>query len=287
MAQIHIPDPTPILDHLPTKYSVLVYAPPKVGKTIFGASWAKAGDVLMIDTDEGYLSIITIANPIIPIEWKARIKRQVLPRAHPKNPKSPLGWKVFMDILKSLDATGTWAGVKPRTLVIDSMTTLSSMALDDVLGTTDQLHVEVTQPQWGKLRARFLKMIDMAKGLPDINFVLICHELYKEDKLTKRIMRIPDVVGKLATQIALWFDEVYRLEARPKGDTVERFAVTQGNQNNPAGTRFGLPKEIPPYYSSIEGKLEALQNQLAVRQAKGGQAQKQLPIKTNAVQTQT
>jgi len=272
MTQITLPDPESLAKFVPTKYDILIYGMPKTGKTEFAGTWAELGEVLFLDSGRGLLTLKTAATAGR-IKHLDKIYRvPIEDRIIKVGPASQhIGWLTVRTAFDHLKERSEYAGVKPKTVVLDEVTSLSKMALDQVLCLTGrhaaflkQTH-KITQPEWGKLRNLMLGLLTDGRALPGINFVCIAHQEIREDKESGAVIEVrPNFVGKLASEVAGYFDEVYHTFTRPKGGKAEYLMHTQGAGPVVAGSRFDLASPLPTHYRSIAGSIERLS------QPKGG-----------------
>jgi len=263
MPSITIPDPVNLNLFVPTKYDVLIFGGPKTGKTEFAGTWAEAGDVLYIDSDDGILTLRTSSR--IPVNLKENIYFvPVSDKSADPHVKQPIGWITIREVVKSLANTGAYADIEPKTVVIDSLTTASDYALSYTLHVNKHTGQQPTLPDWGRQMREITELITEARALNKINFICIAHEQYAKDELSGKVWCIPLVTGKLAHRMGLYFDEVYYAHIRAMGDKHEYKLNTKGSGLITAGSRFDLPNPIPTHYSSIKGAIEKIKRGVSV-----------------------
>ena len=255
--QYNLPDPETIDKTFPTDLDVLLYGGGKTGKTLFAASFAHEGPVLMLDTGKGSLSLRT--NPlIITDELRSEVYVQSIPRYdHRAQRPVPIGWSICEEIMDQLEKTGSFGPVAPRTLILDEATAASEMALQSVLHTTGHIDAaQVTQPEWGQLRKRTLSFITRGRGLKGINFIFIAHEQYLKDELSGHTCCLPSMIGKLAHEISGYFDEVYHTKVRQMGQRHEYIMDTKPTGVITAGSRLNLPTPMDTSYGSLRKAID-------------------------------
>ena len=258
MLKINLPDPAPLDQIIPTDIDILLYGAGKTGKTLLAASFAHEGPVLILDTGKGSLSLKTNPDIITP-ELRENIFIQKIPRYDSSaRVVIPTGWAVCEAIMDSLEKTGEFAGVKPRTLVLDEATAASEMALQAVLYAAKKSLdasslLPVTQPEWGSLRKRMINFILKGRGLTGINFIFITHQLYVKDEDSGAVLEIlPNVVGKLAWEISAYFDETYYCRTQPRGTSQDFMLHTRPFRQAIAGSRLNLPSPLANSYESLK-----------------------------------
>ena len=182
-----------------------MYGDSGTGKTIFGAGFPKP--LLLIDTDKGILSVRT--TDVISDEDKVGIHPVEVTDFSPDQPTTnPKGFDVVKGILEAVVRTGEYQGVRPKTVVVDSFTTTSQMGLNKALFLNGHLGQQPSLPDYGGQRRHLEAIIKLGIGLP-CHFLAICHEQFLKDEYTGRVWLVPMIVGKLAKEIPLYFDEVY------------------------------------------------------------------------------
>ena len=105
---------------------------------------------------------------------------------------------------------GTHPEGKFRTIVIDSLTTLTKKALSNAL--MKRPVAQDSPPVWNVhypiVKVQVDKIIDKIKKM-DTNVVVIGHAHYEKNDLTGEIIVTPSVTGNLRTYLPALFDEVY------------------------------------------------------------------------------
>lgn len=141
-----------------------------------------------------------------------------------------------------------------QTLVIDSLTFLNDYALEHVLRLQNQKTPRIQD--WGAAQ-KMLEMILEQLNNVDCNLVIICHEQFTKDDESGFISWLPLTIGKLATKIPVYFDEVWRsyCEQRGGGKTLETIYGIQTipTRRSTAKSRLNLPSAvISPSYQKIK-----------------------------------
>lgn len=263
-----------VMSYMPTKYQVLIYGPSGTGKTIFGASWARAESdgkkLLMLDSDKGILSVVTASSALLPDDVKANIF-PVHIKDMPPGAKTPQGYLTVNKVLDEVINTGAYDNIRPHTIVIDSLTTLSEMILAQTVRANGR--IEPVIKDWGQQMDKLTKLINKARSIENVNFIAVAHEQYTKDEISGRIWCLPLVTGKLAPKISLYFDEVYHTTVNQKGDKHEYVMHTKATGLITAKSRFDLPSPSPTGFGALKGRIETLQKKAG--QFKQGEDNKQ------------
>ena len=250
--KVQIPDPTPISGHTPKKYNVLVYGRSGTGKTEFCATWPKP--LLFIDTDKGITTVVSSPR----VQEKDQIFLvDVQDRSSDVVVKQPIGFATVETVLKSLATENSYSGVVPQTVVLDSLTTTSALTMSRTLYLHGHVGQQPTLPDYGRLMRDLLDIITTGIGLR-CNFIATAHEQYTKDELSGRIWCGPLIVGKLAAEISLYFDEVYHANVRERGGKHEYMLDTKASGLITAKSRLDLPSPIIAHFDSIKGTIERL-----------------------------
>lgn len=146
-------------------------------------------------------------------------------------------------------------GLKFKTLVLDSITTFSSLTLNHILltnpGIKRNMSAQGAQPglqDYGILKREFAKLIPGLLSL-DCNVVMLGHIDTTKDELTGELVRGPLMDGSFAKELPIYFKEVWRTYVDEKG--VHR-AQTK------ADSRFACRSQIPGLPSPLELKYSEL-----------------------------
>lgn len=149
-----------------------------------------------------------------------------------------------------------WANTLTReqTLIVDSLTFLNDYALAHVLKLQNQKTPRIQD--WGATQ-KLLEMILEQLNNVECNLIIICHEQFTKDEESGIISWLPLTIGKLATKIPVYFDEVWRSYSEQKGGG-KNMETLYGIQTVPtrrstAKSRLNLPTAIvEPSYSKIK-----------------------------------
>lgn len=251
--KLQIPQPQQVSLFIPTKYDIMVYGPSGSGKTEYGGTWGELGTVLMADADDGILAIR--ASPRL--KCKDQIWRvPIVDEAEDPHILQPVGFLTIEQIVKDVKTTGMYGNVKPRTIILDSATTIGAYAMSHTLFVNKR--VEPVLRDWGHQMKRMVDLITLARSIKDVNFIYIAHEQYTKDEISGQIWCLPLITGKLAAQISLYFDEVYHSKVMQVGDQSKYLLETKPTGIITAKSRFDLPSPVATHYNSIKGSIEKL-----------------------------
>jgi len=134
-----------------------------------------------------------------------------------------------------------------RTVVIDSLTTLASRLMDQIIGSSSPT-AKIQIQHWGDF-ARYLKWFGdefLCDPKLDKNVILIAHEQIERDELTQSIQYTLNIGGQMRTSLDLYFSDVWRCFANQpqQGDVEYKVRVLPSNQFNAKNTLENIPKEF-------------------------------------------
>ena len=231
----------------------LIYGKSGDGKTIFASGYPKP--LMLLDTDMGILSVKSASHvehkdQIYPIPVKDLVEGQAAPQ----------GYDTVEAIMQDLVSKGAYEGLTPKTLVIDSVTTLSQMCMNKTQYLNGHLGQQPTLPDYGGQRRLLEKIIKFGVAIK-MHFMAICHQDFYKDENTGRLWLTPMVVGKLRQELPLYFDEVYHCAPTQLKDGTEYKMETEASGIVTAKSRLGLKgvvrqdwKEIEPFLARAQGR---------------------------------
>jgi ABC-type dipeptide/oligopeptide/nickel transport system ATPase component len=141
-----------------------------------------------------------------------------------------------------------------KTLVIDSLTTLTNAILEDYkkvsqLGIKRALADVNAMQDYQLLQIHLTQLITGILSL-DCNVVVIGHTQLEKDETTGMMRNTILMPGQLAFKLPIFFEEVYLAKINAKG---ERVLQTQSDSKTSLRSQRQLPVEIPSNYTSIVG----------------------------------
>jgi len=224
------------LEHL----HVLLYGPPKVGKTLLAATFPPP--VCFIDTDNGMLSVLTHG------KTAERAKAgQIFWTTVQKDAS-------YADLCDEIAKVGELATAqKVRTVVFDSATTLGDIILKHILLASKKRPGQIaTFDDWESQKNVLLSIFHQAFAWP-CHVVIICHEQTEKDDLLGSIHVLPMLTGNLRHKLPIHFDEVWHLMIDKNEEGKKEFWVeTAGDQKLlGCGSRLGLTETIEADFDAI------------------------------------
>lgn len=229
------------------------WGPSGSGKTTAACTWPKP--MLFIDCDNGLLSIQKnfdqIDKATIPVET-------IITRSGNK----PKGHEMVVDILNDLNDKNSTLFGKYRTVVLDSLTSLTSIINQQVLflnptkkeTTVDawkSITMDITDysQQMHHVEQAVLSLLNLA--IFGVHVIAIAHD--KDKSISKKfsieiIQRwfVPNLTGQLANSIHVGFDEVWYFERKymGKNNPLDYYAYTKGTDEFFAKSRLGIKSNI-------------------------------------------
>lgn len=219
---------------------VLLYGPPKTGKTLLAASFPSRVGIL--DADDGMLSVMNQKELKVKAERKDIIWRTV--RREQK-------YQGLTDTIRDFERLVR--AQQMRTFVIDSLSTISDIIMDYVLLVSKRRSGQIaTFDDWESLKSMLVITMLQIFDWP-ANIVLVAHEQQEKDEQIGRIHTVPMVTGNLKYRLPFHFDEVWHtcVEKNDKGKP-EFWVHTQGDSRLiGCGSRLGLTETIENNFESI------------------------------------
>lgn len=206
------------------RIKALVYGRSGVGKTSLARTLPIDG-LLIVDVEGGLLPISDLPIDMVKISsW------------------GDLG-ELYQELLKEDMAK------KYKTIFFDSLSETNELLKKEIVssirpskkGTSlGKLYDELmAQDDWQLLSVKMQNMIRMFRDLP-YNIVFTALEDEHKDERTGAITIVPSFNGRLALNIAAFFDEVFRMVAREEGGEIHRYLYTSATERFIAKDRSGM-----------------------------------------------
>ncbi len=187
--------------------NLLVYGKPGVGKTHLAAT----SDLVPAMRPVLYLNV----------EGGDMTLRHAAPEVRKLPAEGNLSWpqleSVYHELHRQCYGERQPDEFVPRTVVLDSGTELQKINMAQLMA--DLVRAEPDKNwdpdvpdlrRWGKSSEQMRRWIRRYRDLP-LNFIMICHESEEKDNMTGLISHKPQLPGKLANEVAGFFDVVVYL----------------------------------------------------------------------------
>lgn len=130
---------------------------------------------------------------------------------------------------------------KFRTVIIDSFTELQKYCMDEILEVNDR--EDAQWKDWGQNASTLRKVIRWLRDLP-INLICVCLETEEKDERTGTYKYKPQLPGKLAGEMAGYFDinVRYTMTLDKEGNEVRQLHTGAGSGFSAKDRTYKLPK---------------------------------------------
>lgn len=225
---------------------VLIYGNSGVGKTCAACSWPTP--ILYLDFDNKVDSAAAFYSAD-----KKRLEEIEVRDLSAKLDQDPIE-ELLRIIDKELIPQQKAGAMKYKTLVVDSLTTFSAAVLAHIVKTNPGVKRVITkqgqQPgmqDFGILKREFARLIPGILSLP-MNVIMLAHIKVDRDETTGELVRGPHMDGSFASELPVYFKEVYRMYVEGK----KYLAQTQSD------VRYNCRTQIPRLPETIELKYDNL-----------------------------
>jgi len=229
---------------------ILLYGNSGAGKTVFAAGFP--GPILYLDFDGKVDSAAEFYKGDERLKHiDVRQLQQQLMMNQNLNPIAELNKIIATELIPAQKQ-----GALPfKTLVLDSITTFSSLTLNHILLTNPGIKRNTTaqgnQPglqDYGILKREFAKLIPGLLSL-QCNVVMLGHISTDKDESTGEIIRGPLMDGSFAKELPIYFKEVWRAFVDDKGN---HFAQTRSDSRYNCRSQLkNLPSPLPLNYTEL------------------------------------
>jgi len=202
---------------------VLLYGPSGTGKTTLASTFPNP---VFVDLDDGMLSLEGQDITYYTLNSHPSSDPDLIKMIGEKLAISDDAYAKSVEVIEQLCNTFT----EKDTLVIDSITFLNDYALATVLASENQKKPRIQD--WGAAQ-KLIESIVSNINFADCNIVVIAHEQFVKDDESGFISWLPMTIGKLATKLPIYFDEVYHCYAE-RGKGVHKHEMIYGIETSPS-----------------------------------------------------
>ena len=230
---------------------ILLFGDSGVGKTCFASKFP--GPTHYYDFDLKVGSVNNFNSSIDHITYDQ----------YPMNKFNPAeSGKLFNDAMGELKKHAQ-AGTFPyKTIVIDSLTTLSDRIMEYLMKSNPGIKRVLTQggqapalQDYGVFRIFMKQFIAEILNFP-CNIIMTAHVEDVKDETTGRILRVPMLTGKLAKELPIYFEEVYYAYVEGEGSTRKHVLQTQSDKKFNCRTQRGLPPKMDLDYEALASHIK-------------------------------
>ena len=201
--------------------TILMKGPPGAGKTYKAAQFPKP---VFFNFDNNLAGLLKLPKEI-------RDNVRVVNPFKTKDGKDVPDTKIWDNYVTLLEAAV--ADSANRTIITDSLTTMTSRLMDQIIGSSMPT-AKVQIQHWGDF-ARYLKWFGdsfLCDPKLDKHVIVIAHEQIEKDELTQQIIYSLNIGGQMRTSFDLYFSDVWRCYTKQpqSGDLEYRVRVLPTNQ---------------------------------------------------------
>lgn len=162
-------------------------------------------------------------------------------------------WPAFIKQLNEIGQQMDDGTCPYETLALDSLTTLSNIAMNYVMASDN--HTGNPQIQhWGSQMQLLERVMDQFSSWPIVK-VVTAHIQRNTNDITQVIEMLPLVTGKLAGKVALYFDEVYFTnppKSDNKGNKLFTLTTESSAMMKQAKSRYGVPTGTKSEWAAVK-----------------------------------
>lgn len=218
------------------RISCLIYGQPGIGKSFISSTLE--GKTLIISAESGLLSLSGFDIDFVEIEGKTSSEKLIKLR----------------EVFKEISTEKIYDNI-----FLDSLSEISSIYVEYYQSQFPDR--KDSFPMWGEYSKAMKSFVKALRDLTQYNVVMTALEKSDTDDLQRRIF-YPEMAGKISTQIAQYFDEVFNFKMFTAKDGEEkRMLITHPFDNRVAKDRSGkLDKFEDPNLSIIFNKIRGEKN---------------------------
>lgn len=233
---------------------ILLFGNSGAGKTVFAAGFP--GPILYLDFDG------KVDSAALFYKGEERLKHIDVRELQQKlmmNPQANPIQELNGIIAKELIPAQKTGALPFKTLVLDSITTFSSLTLNHIIMTNPGIKRNISaqgqQPclqDYGILKREFAKLIPGLLSL-NCNVVMLGHIATEKDETTGELIRGPLMDGSFAKELPIYFKECWRAYVNDKS---EHMAQTKSDARYSCRSQIkGLPSPLPLSYEALKKYL--------------------------------
>ena len=234
------------------KFFALIYGDSGTGKTHFAATLGELGRVLIIDPDQGYMTIVRAPDLLANKKIQSNVtivtfdKFKDLDGAYKLVAKNdPAAWSKALgtEITEPFDwvVWDTWSEI--QWFMMQELRKKEGL-LSSNLGQDIDFRKNVGIQHWGMLTDLNKLAIEQLKEITKqgvVSQLFIMQEKIDKDENTGTVIKGPAIHGKMTKEILAYFDINIHTSATPTGEWI---ATTKPKAGWPAKTRLGDGKEV-------------------------------------------
>jgi hypothetical protein len=238
-----------------TTVDMLVYGPPKLGKTTFALTAQdvpEMGPYVHIAVEKGEETIRDTYPDTAVLRVREDDNGNILHSATAR-------WNRFQDFYDELARPGHGFG----TVCIDTLDVLQEVNIGAIMEDTDAVKEGKQDPdvpsmrEYGRSRTQMKRVIRMFQDLP-MNVIWICHSKDDQNERTKKWSKKPALVGQLQDEVGGMVNNLLYLTIEPgprRGDDPVRLLVTSADGEISAGTRSRVVNDMGEIIDPTMAKL--------------------------------
>jgi hypothetical protein len=183
-------------------FNYLIYGAPKSGKTALTRTAKRP--ILNLQFDPNAAKVDMLQNPMAE-GWYAFLNFVE------QDFDKPTSYSRFIEFTKSFIRNKKYESV--GTIVIDSITSLSQIAINEVLKRANRAGTHAHQQDYPVAMALTWKILNAYLNIPTCDIIVLAHEEIHKDEELGTLLIEPLLTGKHRGRVPLLFDEIYIMDA--------------------------------------------------------------------------